>query len=800
MKKLLSLFACLLFTSLFKGQSAADAAVQISAVVQPAPAQITLSWIGNSTTTQYQVYRKLKSGTTWGSALAALSGTINQYVDNSVSTGTNYEYRVVRTGSGYSGYGYINCGIEVPEVNYRGRLILIVDSSFILPLSAEINRLITDIEGDGWDVVRHNVSRTAPVTSVRTLIQTDYTLSPQTTKAVFLLGHIPVPYSGNLNPDGHADHLGAWPADVYYGDVDGTWTDSFVNSTTVSPVRTQNQPGDGKFDQSLVPGNVELQVGRVDFNDMPTFTQSEQQLLKNYLDKDHEYRKKIYSPVKRAVIDDNFGYFSGEAFAASGYKNFSSLVGPSNVSSNDYFTTMTGNSYLWSFGCGGGWYSGAGGVGSTLDFASSNLQGTFTMLFGSYFGDWDSQDNFLRAALAQGRTLTNVWSGRPHYQFHHMALGENIGYSVMLTQNHSGGLYYAGPTGITGKWIQNALMGDPTLRNDVIAPVQSITATKSGYDCIINWSASTETAIAGYNLYMKNDSTATYVKLNSSPISGTSYTDVCLQHKGTYTYMVRVLKLENTPAGSYFNLSEGVSDTAYSSKGSVVMASFNASVTGNSVTLTNNSTNASLFAWTSGTTNLSGASASFTYNANGHYSVQLIASNKCAADTSVQLIDICNWLATASPQYTVQGHFVTFYSNDVNADSLFWDLGNNDQSTDADPASTYTLPGTYTVSLIVKNSCSSDTIITVLSLIDVGLNENHTERPFLSPNPTNGVLFIHKFSNPGAHLRIYDATGKKVFDFCDIPEQVDLGNLPKGVYFASMENSNELIHQIIILE
>jgi hypothetical protein len=32
----------------------------------------------------------------------------------------------------------------------------------------------------------------------------------------------------------------------------------------------------------------------------------------------------------------------------------------------------------------------------------------FTMLFGSYFGDWDSQDNFLRAPLAQGLTLTNA--------------------------------------------------------------------------------------------------------------------------------------------------------------------------------------------------------------------------------------------------------------------------------------------------------------------------------------------------------------------------------------------------------
>mgnify|MGYP000013517969 CR=1 FL=1 len=30
-----------------------------------------------------------------------------------------------------------------------------------------------------------------------------------------------MPYSGNIYPDGHTDHRGAWPADTYYGDIDG---------------------------------------------------------------------------------------------------------------------------------------------------------------------------------------------------------------------------------------------------------------------------------------------------------------------------------------------------------------------------------------------------------------------------------------------------------------------------------------------------------------------------------------------------------------------------------------------------
>ncbi len=640
MKRIISL---LILTTLFfglQGQTVADAAVQINATVQANPAQIVLSWLPNGTSNQYTLFRKLKTDQFWGSPIATLPGTAAQYTDNSVSVGVNYEYRVARAGSGYSGEGYVNAGIEIPETAWRGKLLLIVDSTIITSLSTEITRLVKDVEGDGWQVIRHDVLRTGSVTHVKDLIVSDYYFDTVPPKAVFLLGHVPVPYSGNINPDGHSDHLGAWPADCYYADVDGTWTDNSVTSTTASPARTQNVPGDGKFDQSIVPSDLELQVGRVDFNGMPTFTLTEIQLLKNYLDKDHDYRKKNFTPSKQAVIDDNFGYFSSEAFAASGYKNFGPLVGNTNITSADYFTSMTGTSYQWSYGCGGGTYISAGGIGATSNFASANLEGIFTMLFGSYFGDWDSQNNFLKAPLAQGKILTSVWSGRPHYQFHHMALGENIGYSVLLTQNNPGGLYFASPTGITGRWVHNALMGDPTLRNDVVAPVSNVVATKAGRHCQISWSASTETNSVGYNIYRKTDTSEIYTKINSNPVTGTTYTDPCLYHVGVYTYMVRTLKLEVTPSGSYYNLSEGVADTAYNSKGLDVQAGFTFTNTGQYILVTNTSTNADSYFWDlgDGATTTTLTSPAITYSAMGGYVITLVASNGCKSDTAVESV------------------------------------------------------------------------------------------------------------------------------------------------------------------
>src|SRR5687767_15038066 len=98
MDKNLLLLASVFFFVTGNGQSAADAAVQITASVQVNPAQITLNWVANTTTSQYQIHRKLKTAVSWGSALATLSGSVNQYIDSSISDSTSYEYRILRSG------------------------------------------------------------------------------------------------------------------------------------------------------------------------------------------------------------------------------------------------------------------------------------------------------------------------------------------------------------------------------------------------------------------------------------------------------------------------------------------------------------------------------------------------------------------------------------------------------------------------------------------------------------------------------------------------------------------------------
>src|ERR1019366_1270262 len=142
---------------------------------------------------------------------------------------------------------------------------------------------------------------------------------PTNVNTVFVFGHIPVPYSGDVAPDEHTDHQGAWPADTFYANLRGSWGDSSVRDTSASDTRNWNVLGDGKFDPSLLPSNVTLQVGRVDLANLPAFAQNETALLRQYLVKDHNFRIKLTTAKPRGLIDDNLGLLSGEAPAVNGW-------------------------------------------------------------------------------------------------------------------------------------------------------------------------------------------------------------------------------------------------------------------------------------------------------------------------------------------------------------------------------------------------------------------------------------------------------------------------------------------------
>lgn len=564
---LISFFLITLYSEVFGQAKTVDYCVLVTAEIQKSPASIQLKWPVNSTALSYNIGRKSKYEKAFTSLATNLPGNATGYTDNSVQAGVEYEYTVVRTHTGgFNAYGYLSSAIELPAVHSRGTLLVLIEEGLKDSLKDEIHTLSQDLAGDGWKVIHRFVSKDSSPVYVAGVIAEAARWAKNPLRSLYLLGHIPVPYSGNYGkdsyytvpPDGHPDHGGAWPADVFYGTTPSLWTDNLTNEDGTR-AQNKNYPKDGKYDQIELPDEVDYHIGRVDLSNMPKFGKSEIQLLKQYLKKAHDYRYDITKTVYKGIIDENFSASTG-AFASTAWRNFSAFFGPENILDRvengvDYFTSLKDTNYIFAYGTGGGSYTSAGGIGSTDDFVTKR-GAPFNLLFGSYFGDWDVANSFLRAPLAATENgLINGWSGRPWWNMHHMALGETAGFSTWVTQGNRN--TYASTPFVNNVHI--ALMGDPSLRLYVVNPAASLTAQASldKKSVSLTWTASNAPALIGYYIYRSADPYGTYDLINAAPITGTAFSDSS-PFAGTCYYMVRAVVLQKTPSGSFYNLSQGV--------------------------------------------------------------------------------------------------------------------------------------------------------------------------------------------------------------------------------------------------
>lgn len=567
--------------------------VTVEAKVQstPKPA-IILSWNKDDRAESYAVFRKdptmhsWSDQAEWGNAIANLGKDALTYTDENVTSGIAYEYQILKvctpvgiktlnlgvtdTVTSYFGSGYVLSGINVSPVLSRGTVILLIDSTMMMPLSAEIMRLEQDLKKELWTVIKRSAPRATAfnpeaVTTTKEIIFSIIEKNPDEQYSILLLGRIPVPYSGLMAPDGHSpDHVGAWPADVYYADFDGEWSDESINSNGASRVENKNIPGDGKFDKSLNDADIKYPVGRIDFYNLTSFAETELQLLKRYLDKNHAFRSGVIKPVYEATVDDNFGVY-GEGFSGSAYRGFGGLVGKDNIVANREFLDSNITT-MFSYGCGAGSYTSCAGVGGIAEFSKRPITSIFTMIFGSYFGDWDSKDNVMRSVVAsRGTVLTTGWAARPHWFFHPMGLGKPIGEvllgaqnnvqqympSIYVTNRFPGGVYYQ----VAPRGTHIALIGDPTLRMTSNMPIETpknigVTSTVSAQ---IDWESVPN--VTGYLVYKSSSEAGPFESLTPSPITETTFNDYKANWKQDVVYQVRAVMLRETKSGSFYEVS-----------------------------------------------------------------------------------------------------------------------------------------------------------------------------------------------------------------------------------------------------
>lgn len=529
---------------------------------------------------------------------ASVSNFIS-FTDTNIA-GVAYEYRIRQTINtnqicgetfGYIDYQYPVTGYGIPLFEAKGSVCLLVESNYNSASGVRVAQLKSDLIGAGYKVYPHTNIVVSEVTSAGTtwtnavwstkqLIQTDYNVNTNTRLYVLMIGHIPVPYSMNLSSGSHLDNIGANGSDLFYADLNGTFTDSTVSNTSAGATFTWNIPGDGKFDQDYIPSLPEVILGRVDlgYSNMTCFTNTEIQRLNAYLDRNHSWRTKGFTARNQAII-----YYGGDTNLTVDAKplednnRFVGLLG------NTTSTTLgnwlpngntTNTSFLFAAEQGAGYIDGSYQLGSSTNFAQTNFYGVFTATYGSYYGSWDSMNTnaFIKTVLGNDGYTLSTWYHENYMLLESSSINEPIGYEQFAMQSQrffigSNKEYtwydrivpFTGTFGVNGQHkMWESLMGDPTLLVHQVGPASNLVVTNSGADNLATWTASTDTETVGYHIYRAPQTDLnSFTRLTTNPTTSTTYTDTGAASSGPHTYMVRTIALVNNPNRTYYAAAQG---------------------------------------------------------------------------------------------------------------------------------------------------------------------------------------------------------------------------------------------------
>lgn len=583
------------------------------------PPSITLNWSAISNT-YYRIERRTRLSPEW-----TLIGSFRPptFTDTNVVIGREYEYRV-GTDSHVPAdlfpfadplHATVLTGIRLPPKVSPGHALLIVDRTLTnnLTFSRAADALTRDLWSEGWVVTRYNGPRhddvvwannPARMLEVKGWIQSYAAAHPGQVQAIVLLGHLPIPRSGMINPDGHGYR--PLPTDLYYADFDGPWTDA-TNWIATPGVITPNIAGDGIFDQELVPPNgsgiaaVEAAVGRIDFARMPVFAtgsapRSEVDLISQYVTKARKFRRRDTVLPERVVYGS---YFTAngeqERFDGLGHHlqklatRIDAAVGGVSLGTRvegDFFVAQEPATWGILGGYGGGYHV----VHSltavnlyhgivphfTADLISDAGEPpiAFSVMEASFINQWDEPDHIGRGLLATrnyGLTWCYAGSTRVEWQFPAMAMGLSVGEAWVRTHNdawnwallsmsfgsgYGTGVRVFGGSRTQGGYIYGTLLGDPTLRSAPVSPPASVSgSTNAPGDIVLSWGASPDTGVQ-YQVYRSSAGVGgKWRPLTEVGVTSRTFTDT--EPVAGAVYMVRSVALKTTGSGSFTNLSAG---------------------------------------------------------------------------------------------------------------------------------------------------------------------------------------------------------------------------------------------------
>jgi len=322
-------------------------------------------------------------------------------------------------------------------------------------------------------------------------------------------------------------------------------------------------------------------------------------------------------------------------------------------------------------------------------------------------------------------------------------------------------------------------------------------------DCGQNWTRvynkgnTTLATNGGANLTTAFVPTANQWRLetvNLTPFAGQSNVQLKFQNKSGYGNMLYIddIQITGSNGGQQPAPSFSVTD--------------NTPCVGQSVTLNNTSTNATTYSWDipGGTPSTSTAtSPQVVFNTAGTYTITLTATNTNGSQTSTQNVTVTAAPATPS----VGSNSPTQINGTLNltasgsSGTYFWTGPNGFTSSSQNPSVSNPDAGQYCV-YTVANSCTSQTSCTQVVVSGyVSITEADAFEVAVFPNPTEGLIQIHKGTQEPVNVKMTDITGKTVIaqkEVSDAQFTLDISGFAQGVYILSLENKQGTVIRKIL--
>jgi hypothetical protein len=242
-------------------------------------------------------------------------------------------------------------------------IMVVVASGLEAALAPELSQFTQDLEGEGYNVSVQVMTGGTPA-DLRSLLQSHSGLG-----GAILVGALPAAW---YEMDEWSGQHEEFPLDLYYADLNGTWTDS---------------DGDGMFDSHTGNTQAEIWIGRIDAHAVEFG--NEITMLRDYFEKNHLYRTGALAvPGRALVFNDDDWQGSGNCGLNAIYGTLTLVEDPAQTSASYYrdrlaygyeFVHLMSHSSPW-----GHAFKGPSGYLGTVmapEIAEINPQTVFVQLF-----------------------------------------------------------------------------------------------------------------------------------------------------------------------------------------------------------------------------------------------------------------------------------------------------------------------------------------------------------------------------------------------------------------------------------